>query len=329
MTVERSDLEAELSKLVEDVRDPRAGIYGPASVSWRVDREAVIMLGGGRAALLQLAHPYVAHAVDQHSHTKTDPLGRFRRTFQNVFSMVFGDLDHAIASARRVHTIHTHISGPIRENVGAFAEGHRYLANDERALFWVHATLVDTAIQVYELVVGPLSLGEKDTYYAESRRFARLFGIPARVMPDDWTAFRAYMEERFESPEITVGKPALELRHFLLAAPRPVLAPLASWFTTLTAGLMPPRLRAQLELPFRLREEALFRASIPALRAAFRLAPPRLRYFPDYIEAQRRLRGEEPRDRVGRFLEKVALGAIAPPKKKNDRARERPSRRAA
>ena len=314
MTVDRGELEAELEALVRDVPDPRAGIYGPASVSWRVDREAVIMLGGGRAALLQLAHPYVAHAVDQHSHTKSDPLGRFRRTFQNVFSMVFGDLDHAIASARRVHTIHTHITGPIRENVGAFAEGHRYLANDERALFWVHATLVDSAIQMYELVVSPLSLAEKDTYYAESRRFARLFGIPARVMPEDWTGFRAYMEERFASPEITVGKPALELRRFLLAPPRPMLAPAAAWFTALTAGLMPPRLRAELELPFGLRERAIFRASIPILRAGSRVAPPRLRYFPDYFEALRRIRGEEPRDRVGRFFERVALGAIARPK---------------
>jgi uncharacterized protein (DUF2236 family) len=329
MTVERSDLEAELQTLVREVRDPRAGIYGPASVSWRVDREAVIMLGGGRAALLQLAHPYVAHAVDQHSQTKTDPLGRFRRTFQNVFSMVFGDLDHAIASARRVHTIHTHITGTIRENVGAYAEGHRYLANDERALFWVHATLVDSAIQMYELVISPLSLAEKDAYYAESRRFARLFGIPARVMPGDWRGFRTYMEERFASPEITVGKPALELRHFLLAPPRPVLAPLASWYTALTSGLMPARLRAQLELPFGLRERAVFRASIPALRAAFRLAPPRLRYFPDYFEAQARIAGREPRDRVGRFLEKVALDAIAPPRKKRAAGERRPSRRAA
>lgn len=313
MTVEKSEIERELAALVRDVRDPRAGIYGPGSVSWRVDREGVLMLGGGRAALLQLAHPYVAHAVDQHSHTKRDPLGRFNRTFQNVFSMVFGDLDHAIASARRVHAIHSRITGPIRENVGAYVEGHRYAANDERALFWVQATLIDTAIQVYELVVSPLSLAEKDTYYAESRRFARLFGIPERVMPGDWRGFRAYMDEQFASPDIAVGKPALELRRFLLAPPRPALAPLSSWFSTLTAGLLPERLREPLELPFGLKERAVFAASIPTLRLAWRVAPKRFRYFPDYVEAQRRVRGKEPRDRVGRLLEKIALGAIRPP----------------
>ena len=62
-----------------------------------------------------------------------------------------------------------------------------------------------------------------------------------------------------------------------------------------------------------MRDRALYTASIPALRAAWRLAPRRFRYFPDYVEAQRRVRGQEPRDRVGRFLEKVALGAIRPP----------------
>src|SRR3954465_5488285 len=100
MTVTTDDFEARIAEVVRNVRDPRAGIYGPASISWRVNREAVIMLGGGRAALLQLAHPYVAYAVDQHSKTRNDPIGRFKRTFENVFAMVFGDLDSAVACAR-------------------------------------------------------------------------------------------------------------------------------------------------------------------------------------------------------------------------------------
>src|SRR5688500_13747227 len=137
MIVTRRDLESRIEQLRAAVRDPRAGLYGPGSVSWKVNREGIVMLGGGRAALLQLAHPYVAHAVDQHSATRTDPLGRFQRTFLHVFGMVFGDLDQAIESARRVYRVHTRIHGPIAEDVGAFAQGHRYHANDPDALFWV------------------------------------------------------------------------------------------------------------------------------------------------------------------------------------------------
>src|SRR5512145_2531502 len=150
MTVTRADLEAKIDQVRAAVRDPRAGLYGPGSVSWKVNREGAVMLGGGRAALLQLAHPYVAHAVDQHSATRTDPLGRFQRTFDNVFAMVFGDWDTAVKCSRRVHAIHSRISGEISEDVGAFRKGAHYDANDESALMWVHATLLAGALEAYE-----------------------------------------------------------------------------------------------------------------------------------------------------------------------------------
>jgi len=301
-----------IGALRSEVPDPRAGMYGPGSVSWRVNREAVILLGGGRAALLQLAHPFVAHAIGQHSATQSDPIGRFRRTFQNVFAMVFGDLDHAIDSARRVHTVHQKIRGAIDQHVGPFARGDRYQANDEDALFWVHATLVDTALQVFELVLGPLGVGEKERYYQESRRFARLFGIPSRVMPDDHRGFTRYMERMLSSGTIAVSQPALAMRHFLFQPPRRLHTPLAAWYRTFTAGLMPPSLRAPFELPFGPLERAVFAASIPSVRLAHRALPRRLRYFPDYVEAQRRVRGQEPHDRIGRALEHFALEAIRP-----------------
>lgn len=35
------------------------GLFGPESVSWRVNRESVLLLGAGRELLLQVAHPSV------------------------------------------------------------------------------------------------------------------------------------------------------------------------------------------------------------------------------------------------------------------------------
>ena len=171
MTVSADDLERHLAALSARVQNRRAGIYGPGTLSWEVNREGVIMLGGGAAALLQLAHPFVAHAVDQHSHTRNDPAGRFQRTFRHVFAMVFGDLDHALSAARRVHALHQTIRGRITEDVGRFRRGDRYQANDERALLWVHATLVDTALQVYERIVTPLHPHERNAYYEVWRAF--------------------------------------------------------------------------------------------------------------------------------------------------------------
>ena len=50
------------------------GLYGPDSEAWRLNREAMLLLGAGpRALLLQLAHPLVAEASSEHSDFRADP----------------------------------------------------------------------------------------------------------------------------------------------------------------------------------------------------------------------------------------------------------------
>lgn len=77
--------------------EPRMGIYGPISLTWRVNREAAVFLGAGRALLLQLAHPWVAAAIADQPHVFADPVGRVHRTFGVMFTMTFGTLDEALA----------------------------------------------------------------------------------------------------------------------------------------------------------------------------------------------------------------------------------------
>jgi uncharacterized protein (DUF2236 family) len=305
MTVARADLERTLATLRAEVRDPRAGLYGPGSVTWEISRELFVFVGGGRAALLQLAHPYVAHAVAQHSRVGRDVLGRFRRTFDNVFAMVFGDLEHALGSARRVHALHGRISGAIHPAAGRYPAGHRYEANDEQALLWVHATLIDTAVQVFERVVRPLSPADHARHYAETRRFALLFGIDERTMPPDWDAFRRYFERT--AAGLTVTPPARELAGFLLQPPALRPASLARWYRAITAGLLPEPLRAPFGLSFGARERAVFAASWPALWAMRRALPPHVRQQPAYRDALRRLAGKCGRDPVGTWVERVLL----------------------
>jgi uncharacterized protein (DUF2236 family) len=60
--VSESDLEIALDSVRARAAGSVEGIFGPASMTWRIDREAVIFFGAGRALLLQLAHPWVAAA---------------------------------------------------------------------------------------------------------------------------------------------------------------------------------------------------------------------------------------------------------------------------
>ncbi len=309
MSVARRDLESLLSDLTRQVEDPRAGLFGPESMSWRINREIALLAGGGRAALLQLAHPYVAHAIEQHSPTQTDPQGRFLRTFSSVFTMLFGDAAATVDTARHVHRIHSVIEGPITTNSPRFAVGHQYSANDADALLWVFATLIDTAVKTYSLLIAPLTREERERYYTEAKRFGMLFGLSRATLPSDFAAFERYMAQTLQSDLLCVTPFARDLSGFLLATPAPALKPVMAGYRMFTAGLLPHHLREGYGLPSGATQQIAFWLEVRAAKIAISALPGRLRYFPAYIDALRRLKGKGP-DNIGRVLEQLAARSL-------------------
>src|SRR5436190_4864368 len=131
------------------------GLFGPDSVTWRVNREGALLLGGGRALLLQVAHPLVAAGVSQHSNYREDPFGRLYRTLDTVTAIVFGSTPTAKEAAARLHRVHTRVKGEA-------GDGTPYVATDPALIMWVHATLVDTSLLVYERYIGHLPDEERE-----------------------------------------------------------------------------------------------------------------------------------------------------------------------
>lgn len=305
MIVSRDQLEAGLARASAGVREARFGIYGPESVTWQLNREAVNFLGAGRAALLQLAHPFVAQGVDEHSRTRTDARGRFERTFAAIFAMNFGDLDQALRAARRVFAIHNRVRGVLSEDVGMWRRGTPYAANDARALLWVHVTLIDTVLAVRERVFG-LDAYRAEQYYQESKRFTRLFGIPDELVPADRAALSAYVDRMIASGEVAVSRAGRELAAFVLATPTPAVRPVMDWYRIMTAGLLPAPLRQPFGFRFGRVERALFAASLRAVRPAVRALPRQVRYLPGYLEAEGRL-GLGGQRFLGRLAERATL----------------------
>jgi uncharacterized protein (DUF2236 family) len=307
--VNKTDLVHWLGEARRHGVDNRAGLFGPDSMMWHVGRESISFLGGGRAALLQLAHPWVANAIDQHSATRNDPLGRFQRTFINVFTMLFGSLDQVEQVSRRVHNIHTGIKGELPEDSGAFARGSYYQANEAHAMFWVHATLWDTQMRMYELVYPALSPEEKDIYYQETKLFAWLFGIPDELIPEDWRAFQAYMDAMYDSDVLTVSSVGREMGDMIFSFDLPFAKLPLQWLRTITAELMPERLAREFGLPADSadRRKTLER-SLRWIRRVYPRLPGRLRYVPPYQEALGRLSGRHRADWATRQLNRVWVG---------------------
>lgn len=307
MRVSAADLERSLDLVHAKAAGAREGLFGPASVTWRIDREAAIFLGAGRALLLQLAHPWVAAAIADQSRVFTDPLGRFHRTFRMMFTMVFGTRDQALAAARRLFQRHEMVTGVLPVAAGAFAAGSAYYANDVAALQWVHATLVDTALLAHDLVLPPLAAEERERYWAEARLYAGLFGIPRDNLAPDWAGFAGYIRAMVDSDVLSVIPQARDIARLIFSGAATRIAP-PRWYRALTAELLPPRLRLAFELPFADDERGSAVRARTWLPRAYALLPDRLRMVGPYQEAQARLRGIESPSLAIRSLNRFWIG---------------------
>ncbi len=292
--VSRSDSEALLAAVAASATNPIAGIYGPESLSWRINREAALFLGAGRAALLQLAHPWVAAAVAEHSHAMSRPIARFHGTFRIVFTMVFGSVDQALAAARHLYALHTRIRGVLPEDIARWQRGSPYEANEIDALRWVYATLVESAVLAYECALGPLTAGERELYYSETKMLAALFGLPAVALPQNWEAFAAYnlAMHAADNDVLGVSSAARAMAHNLLSGASTWLrVPL--WYRALTVEWLPERFRHEFGLDFDEAEQqaaARTRANLPKIYARL---PHAVRFSGPWREAQARLAGRQ------------------------------------
>src|SRR5947207_4976533 len=102
-------------------------------VSWLVHRERLLLLGWGRAILLQFAHPLVAQAVADHSGFRAERLGGWRRLHRTLGAMLrltFGDADDVARTARRINGVHATVRGGLTRDAAGFAGGTAYSASD-------------------------------------------------------------------------------------------------------------------------------------------------------------------------------------------------------
>ena len=305
--VTKEALHQQLEVMTRRVLDPNVGLYGPGSMAWKVHGNISVMFGAGAANLLQLAHPWVSQAIDQHSQTQTDPMGRLQRTFLNVHSMVFGNLDQVLKSAVRVHNIHAKITGQVSESAGRTKKKTEYFANQVEALLWVHATLWIVALNVHELFYGPLSQAEREQYYEESKLFAFLFGIPEEAMPANWDAYVAWFNEVVDSDLLAVGKVGRELVDYLFTM-RVWLIPFLNRHRIHTSVLLPESLRAPFGMPEVTADvQKKFDFDVRLLRTAMQFVPVHLRWIPSQIEARRRIKGKKA-DLITRMTNKVVYG---------------------
>jgi len=288
--VTRESSESLIGSVAHTTADLRAGMFGPGSASWKVNREAALFLGAGRAALLQLAHPWVATALEQHSTVMDRPIARFHSTFRIVFTMIFGTAEQASAAARHLYGVHTHIEGEMAQDVGRWARGSHYQANETAALRWVFTTLIESAVLAWEAVLPPLEVAELEAYYADSRRLAGLFGLRGESLPEDWTSFLIYCREMEQSDELGVSDAARAMGQNLLRGANSWIKP-PQWYRAMTAAWLPERFRREFGLRLGAEEQRAVARARERLPRWYLRMPASVRFVGPWHEAQDRLAG--------------------------------------
>jgi uncharacterized protein (DUF2236 family) len=264
------------------------GLFGPDSVMWRVNREGVLLLGGGAALIMQVAHPLVGAGVAEHSNYREDPWGRLYRTLDFTTTIVFGSTEDAHAASERLRGIHAKVRGLTTEDGGKYPKGSKYFANDPDLALWVHATLVDTSLQVYTAYVGTLSQKEKLQFFEEQKLLGEMFGVPREKHPETLADFYDYYQRTIEEDLAVTDA----LRDVVDATTRPslpfVAKPLVEALNLATVSLLPPKLRDDLGLDWGPNRQRLVGASRTVIRRALPALPGMLREFPPARSADRR-----------------------------------------
>ncbi|XHU06452.1 oxygenase MpaB family protein [Amycolatopsis sp. WGS_07] len=164
--------------------------FGDSSAIRKVACESLLILGCGRATILQNAHPGIAQGTAAHSGFARNPLRRLHHTMIYLYGVVFGTREEAAGVSRTVVALHRKVAGP------------GYSADDPALQVWVAATMYDTAITLYEGAFGPLPPAEADECYQQYSVLATAIGCPREAWPASRRDFASYWQSMIATMRI-------------------------------------------------------------------------------------------------------------------------------
>jgi uncharacterized protein (DUF2236 family) len=274
-------------------RSPDPGLFGPASVTWRIVREPLLLLSGGRALLLQVAHPLVAQGVVDHSQFEAQPFGRLLGTVNWVMEVVFGTTGEACRACERLARVHSAVKGELAaaNATPKIAAATAYDALDPALGLWVHATLVDSMLLGYQTLIAPLPRRQADRFVREWNAVGALLSLPRTCLWQTADELRAYVDGRMAAG-VVAPVPASHIAARTVLRPPfpwPGLEPVSAALGFITAGFLPAPLRRAYGRSWSSLDERWFRDLCRLSRRLHPYLPRRLRVSPIYDLALQRL----------------------------------------
>lgn len=236
--------------------------------------EALTLAGGGRALLLQIAHPSVGRGVVEHSDFAERLMDRFDGTMLYLTATMFGSEAELAAMRRIVNRAHAPVRG---ENS---ADGSAYNAFDPELQLWVAATLYQTVMDLHRRVFGPLTPAQADRAYDELSRALSNLQLTHDRWPARRTDFDAYWDGMVLALRVDDDVRAVSRQ---ILYPRRVpwgLRPALPLVRLVTAGLLPDAVRRQFGLAWNEQRQRRFDRAIRWTAAVYPRLPLPLRHLP-------------------------------------------------
>jgi uncharacterized protein (DUF2236 family) len=212
---------------------------------------------GGRAILMELAHPAIAQAVAEFDHFREDPGRRASLTAKAFREVIHGSESEAAEVARRLAAVHRRVRG-----VG-------YAASDPELLLWVHATFVDSLLCIGQRLHGRLTFAEQRDFYRDAVTVGEVFGCAPSTQPPTFEEFRRYVDEMVGT--LTVCDTGRDLARAVFWPTVPsTRKPLIAAYRLACFGTTPASLRDQFGYPWNHVDMRVFAAGTAV---APRLAP--------------------------------------------------------
>jgi len=256
-------------------------------ISQRVNAERIVLLGWGRAILLQLAHPLIAAGVYDHSGFRSTTWAAVSRLYHTVHAMLaltFGTDAERERALDGIRQIHRRVNGELKTTTRRFPEGTPYSAEDPDLVLWVHGTLLESVLLAYEKLVGPLTTAERDAYCAEAAPIAVALLARSHDVPRTWADAQVYLDRMYASGDLDVTEQARTLARAVLSPPAAAkwIAGPATWTNRIvTLGLLPALIRRQYRFGWTRGNQRAFDLLVPSLRTMRRVMPRGITLWPE------------------------------------------------
>lgn len=253
----------------------RNGYFDRRSMAARALRHRAIGLTyGQRALVVGATHPVLFTGTARHTGHRREPWTRLAltaRLFEAVFLGDRAEADRALAfTARRHAGVRgvTDVHGGPRHPVGT-----PYDAARGDLMWWTAAFTLDAVETMHDLLVRPLTPGEREGLLADFIEWAVLFGMPRSAGPSGYPQFRAAMEHRLDSGEAYLTEEArLVGRHLAGVAGYPLPGPAgvlgSPALSLLVVGSLPRAVRELYGFAWDPARQAAFLAGTRAIRLA-------------------------------------------------------------